>query len=132
MSNIDVTIQGIAKLHKASGPDLISTRFLKETADVIAPLLQIIFKVSLNSGEVPSDWKIANVTPIFKKGDRCLPQNYRPISLTSTVSKVLEHIISSHIMEYLENNHILYDLQYGFNGNRSCESQLISLINESN
>ena len=82
MSNIDVTIQGIAKLlnglnvHKASGPDLISTRFLKETADVIAPLLQIIFKVSLNSGEVPSDWKIVNVTPIFKKGDRCLLQNY--------------------------------------------------------
>ena len=82
MSNIDVTIQGIVKLlnglnvHKASGPDLISTQFLEETADVIAPLLQIIFKVSLNSGEVPSDWKIGNVTPILIKGDHCLPKNY--------------------------------------------------------
>ena len=78
MVSYQLCTQGIAKLlndlnsHKASGPDLISTRFLKETADVIAPLLQIIFKVSLNSGEVPSDWKIANVTPIFKKGDRYL------------------------------------------------------------
>ena len=97
MSNIDVAIQGIAKLlnglniYKASESDLISTRFLKETADAIAPLLQVIFKASLNSGEVPSDWRIANISPMFKKGDCCLPQNYRPISLTSTVSKILEH-----------------------------------------
>ena len=66
MSNIDITKQGIAKLlnglnvHKASGPDLIRTRFFKETADVITSLLQGIFKVLLNSGEVPSDLKIAN------------------------------------------------------------------------
>ena len=66
----------------------------------------------------------------FLKGDCCLPQNYWPISLTSTVSKILEHIISSHIMEHLECNHILYELQYGFRHNRSCESQLISLIND--
>ena len=75
MSNIDITTQGIAKLlnglnvHKTSGPDLINTQFLKETADVIAPLLQVIFKASLNPGEVPSDWKITNISPIFKKGD---------------------------------------------------------------
>ena len=84
----------------------------------------------MNTGEVPSDWRIANISPIFKKGDCCLPQNYQPISLTSTVSKILEHIISSHIMEHLERNHILYELQYGFRHNRSCESQLISLIND--
>ena len=71
MSNSDVMKQGIAKLltglniHKASGPDLISTRFLKEIADdVIALLLQVIFKTSLNSGEVPSYWKIANILPM--------------------------------------------------------------------
>ena len=84
MSNIDFTIQGISKLlnglkfnvHKASGPDLISTRFLKQTADVIAPLLQVIFKASQNSGEVQSDWKITNIAITnFKKGDCCLPQN---------------------------------------------------------
>ena len=85
MSNIDVIIQGInivkllngLNVHKASGPDLIvATQFLREIADVIAQLLQVIFKVSLNSGEVPSDWIIANVSPLFKIGDRCLPQNY--------------------------------------------------------
>ena len=68
----------------------------------------------MNSGEVPFDWKIANVTPIFIKGDRCLPQNYWPISLTSDVSKILEHNISSNVMDQLECNHFLYDLQYGF------------------
>ena len=68
MSNIDIMIQGIAKLlnglnvHKASALDLISTRFLKETADVIAPLLQVIFKASLNLGKVPFDWRIANIS----------------------------------------------------------------------
>ena len=67
--------------------------------------------------------------PIFKKSDHCLPQNYRSISLTSTVSKILEHIISTHghILEHLEHNYILYELQYGFRHNRSCEFQLISL-----
>ena len=92
MSDIDITIQGIVKIlnglttYKASGPDLISARFLKET-DVI---VKIIFKVSLNTNEVPSDWRIANITPIlaiiFKKRDywyNYLPQNYQPISLTS-------------------------------------------------
>ena len=65
MSNTDITIQGIAKLlnglniHKAR-PDLVSTQFLKETADVIAPVLKVSFKASLNSGEVPFDWRIAN------------------------------------------------------------------------
>ena len=75
MSNIDFTIQGISKLlnglnvHKASGPDLISTRFLKQTADVIqvAPLLQVFFKASQNSGEVQSDWKLPIYHQFLKK-----------------------------------------------------------------
>ena len=67
---------------------------------------------------------------LFIKGDRCLSQNYKPVSLFSTVSKILKHMISSHIMEHLEHNHILYELQYGFSHNRSCESQLMSLIND--
>ena len=64
--------------------------------------------------EVPYDWRIAKVTPVYKKGERCVPQNYQPISLTSTCSKILEHIISFHLMKHLENNNLLYEFQHGF------------------
>ena len=136
MEEISITTPGIISLlqnldiHKASGPDGISTRFLKETADVTATLLKLIFDRSLETGDVPYDWKVANVAPIYKKGDRSAPQNYRPISLTSTVSKILEHIISSQLMKHLENNQLLYEFQHGFRHNRSCETQLTSFIND--
>ena len=73
MPDISITTQGIEnllndlKIHKACGPDTISARILKETSDIIAPILQIIFQISLNTGRVPTDWTTAYVTPIFKK-----------------------------------------------------------------
>ena len=103
---------------------------MKETAEVTAPILKIIFERSLHTGDVPYDWRIANVTPIYKKGERCDPQNYCPISLTSICCKILEHIISSHLMKHLENNNLLYEYQHGFRHNRSCETQLVSFIND--
>jgi len=110
--------------------DTISTRLLKETAEVTVPILKLIFEKSLATGGVPYDWRIANATPVYTKGECCAPQNYRPISLTSTFSKVLEHIISSHLMKHLENNNLLYEFQHGFQRNRSCETQLVSFIND--
>jgi len=110
MESIDITTEGIASLlqnldvHKVSGPDEISTRFLKETAEVIAHVLKLIFERSLGTSYVPYDWKVANVVPTYKKGERSALRNYRPISLTSTVCK--EHIISSHLMKHLENNNL--------------------------
>ena len=71
------------KINKAPGPDDIPPRILKDTADIIAPILTQIFQISLDTGILPNDWKNANVTPIFKKGDRTKPSNYRPVSLTS-------------------------------------------------
>ena len=136
IENINVCSNGIRNqlnsldVHKATGPDGISARILKETSDISALILRIIFVSSLEHGIVPSDWKIAHVVPVFKKGDRSNPCNYRPISLTSIVSKVLEHILSSHIMKHLESNGILHSCQHGFRHNRSCESQLISLVHE--
>ena len=97
---INITTSGILTLlqnlniHKASGPDRISTTLLKETTEVMAPILKLIFEKSLNKGDVPYDWRIANVTPVYKKGECCDPQNYRPISLTFTCCKILEHSIS--------------------------------------
>ena len=136
MENINITTPGIQTLlqnlniHKASGPDRISTTLLKETAEVTASILKLIFERSLNTGDVPYDWRIANMTPIYKKGERCDPQNYRPISLTSICCKILEHIISSHLMKHLENNNLLDEYQHGFQHNRSCETQLVSFIND--
>ena len=94
MPKISITISGIRKLlqnldiHKAMGPDQISAEILKELQDILAPILKIIFNYSFNTGTVPCDWKMANITPLFKKGDRSQPNNYRSISLTSIVSIV--------------------------------------------
>ena len=136
MCNINISVEGIYNLllninpHKACGPDQIHGRVLKETADVIAPFLQTLFQSSLDSGVIPDDWRSANITPIFKQGDRQQPSNYRPISLTSIVSKLFEQIINSNIMKHLETNNILTDHQYGFRHSRSCETLLITLLHD--
>ena len=99
MPAISITSSGIKNLlcnldpNKAMGPDKISPYILKYCAAEISPILQIIFTQSLNTGELPSDWLKANICPVFKKGNRSSPSNYRPISLTSSCCKVLEHII---------------------------------------
>ena len=116
----DVHNIGVQKLlqnlnpHKASGPDNIPSRLLKETAAEIALASTLLFQSSLQQGEVPEDWKLANVTPLFKKGDKTDASNYRPISLTSVCNKLLEHILHSQIMKHLENHTILTDQQHGF------------------
>ena len=93
-------------------------------------MLRIIFQISLTTGQVPDDWKEANVAPIFKKGDKHKPSNYRPVSLTCITSKIMEHIIVSNLMKYLEIQNILFPLQHGFRRNHSCESQLLPLFQD--
>jgi hypothetical protein len=73
---------------------------------------------------------LANVSPIFKKGDKSKPANYRPVLLTSVCCKVIEHIIHSHLMKFFEEQNILTDYQHGFRKKRSCESQLITTIQD--
>ena len=79
--NITVTSDGVLKLltslktNKATGPDQISSRILKDLAAEILPVLTFIFQQSLNTGEVPSDWRVANISPIYNKGDRSIPSN---------------------------------------------------------
>ena len=82
--------------------------------------LQIIFQMSLDKGECPSDWKTANVTPIHKKGDRTDPSNYRPVSLTSQVCKVLELLVRARLIEHLDVNNLMNEAQHGFREGRSC------------
>ena len=136
MPDISITVSGIKSLlhnlnvHKATDPDEISARILKEAGDILAPTLKITFDYSLSTGIIPENWKVANVTPLFKKGDWSQPNNYRPISLTSITSKLFEHIFSSNIMKHLETNNILNCHQHGFRHNYSCETQLISLVQD--
>ena len=78
---------------KSPGQDGLHPRVLKELKDVIALPLSIIFNISINEGELPLDWKISQVSPIFKKGDRKEAGNYRPVSLTSVCCKMMESII---------------------------------------
>ena len=82
-------------LVKASGPDNIPVRILKEAAHQIAPVLQVIFTQSYQTGELPQDWVSANIVAIFKKGNKSTPANYRPVSLTCVSTKTYGSISSS-------------------------------------
>ena len=138
MPDIIVNSEGVKKLllklkpNKSTGPDLISARFLKEVATEIAPAITLLFNASLNQGAIPTEWKEAYISPIYKVGkkDRGIPENYRPISLTSVTSKVLEHIVYSNVMTHLAQLNILTDVQHGFRKRRGCETQLTLVIND--
>ncbi|KAK4832496.1 hypothetical protein QYF61_023543 [Mycteria americana] len=92
--------------------------------------LSIIYQQSWLTGEVPADWRLANVTPIFKKGRKEDPGNYRPVSLTSVPGKLMEQIILSAITRHVENNQGIKPSQHGFRKGRSCLTNLISFYNK--
>ena len=96
----------------------------------MAQPLYLIFRKSLDEGVVPDDWKQANVTPIYKKGKKIDPSNYRPISLTSVPCKVMERIVKNSIIDHLEQNSLLSKHQHGFRSNRSCLTQLLEYFTE--
>ena len=98
MADIQISAKGIESLlkklnpHKASGPDQLKPIVLQNLHKELAPILQVIFQRSIDQAKLSSKWKEANVSPIFKKGDKTDPANYRPISLTCVLCKVLEHM----------------------------------------
>ena len=116
------------KSNKTPGPDKISPRILKETLNEISKPLSELFNLSLRTCKVPQEWKFANVTPIFKKGNKDKPENYRPISLTSVVCKLLENILRDKIVKFLEENELIKDTQHGFRNKRSCLTNLLDFF----
>ncbi|KAK4810025.1 LOW QUALITY PROTEIN: hypothetical protein QYF61_005088 [Mycteria americana] len=116
--------------HKSMGPDEIHPRVLKELADVLTKPLSIIYQQSWLIGDVPVDWRLVNVTPIYKKGRKEDPGNYRPVSLTSVPGKLMEQIILSAITRHVENNQGIKPSQHGFRKGRSCLTNLISFYDK--
>lgn len=117
------------KTNKAMGPDGIPAIILKELCEELCLPLSIIFNKSISTGEVPKEWKVAEVTAIFKKGNKQEPGNYRPVSLTSISCKILESIVTDSIRNYMETNSLFTKCQHGFRNNRSCVTQLLEVLN---
>ena len=119
------------KSSKSAGSNGLHPRVLREAAAQLCVPLTILFKRSLDEGLLPEDWKLkrANMIPIFKKGEISDPGNYRPISLTCAVCKVLESIIiRESIIEHMTCNNLISNAQHGFLPKRSCVSQLLTSI----
>ena len=117
-------------VNKSPGTDSINSRILVELTDSIAPSLSIVFQNSYNTGTVPSSWKEANITSIFKKGDKKDSKNYRLISWTSISCKVMESILKDYILDFLCKNNILSIKQYGFLPGRSTILQLLNVLDK--
>ena len=116
------------KEQSAAGPDGIPARILKEMRDELVRPLTRLFKQSFEHGSIPDDWREAIISPIFKKGSKAKPENYRPVSLTNIVGKLMEKIVKQDIMEYIEANNLLSNSQHGFRAGRSTQTNLIEFF----
>ena len=116
------------KEDKAPGDDGITPKFLKEVVDEIAEPLTKIFNESISEGVVPQDWKIANVTPMFKKGTKLDSGNYRPVSLTSHIGKLLESLIRDAMINHLSHNRLINKSQHGLRHKKSCLTNLLEYL----
>jgi len=111
--------------NKAPGPDGFLPKVMRSVASGLAPHLCRVFKMSLESSEVPLDWRSADVSPIHKKGPEDQASNFRPVSLTSVPGKVLESLLKDRIVHHLERNKLLLDSQHGFRAGKSCLTNLL-------
>lgn len=115
--------------NKSPGPDGIHPMVVKNLAEELCDPIFMLFSKSLNQKKIPESWKIGNITPIFKKGDKRLPMNYRPVSLTSVVGKVLEKFVRDAMVEHMEVNNLFAAEQHGFRHKHSCISNLLENMN---
>lgn len=116
--------------NKAKGIDSLNVKLLKLAKPVILPPLIYIYNLSISSGIFPHQWKTAKVTPIHKAGPKDDPDNYRPISVLSPLSKIFERHVSPHLLDHLNKHNLLSDFQYGSRPSHSCETLLLKLTDE--
>jgi len=117
------------KINKSPGPDELHPRVLYESREIICPLC-LIYNKSLSLGLLPSEWKSAEVTAIYKKGSKCDRGNYRSVNLTSVCCRILEQLIRDRMMEYLLGNRLISDKRYGFISGRSTSLQLLHMLDK--
>jgi len=115
-------------VNKSAGPDDIYPRILYEAREQLVYPLKILFETSIKAKQLPEDWHSTNVVPVFKKGDKKHPLNYRPISLTSIACKMLESIVRDHMMFHFLDNQLFSTQQYGFLKGRNAVIQLIKMF----
>ena len=113
---------------KTPGPDSLHPKLLQELRIELSKPLTALFKLSVDSGVIPQDWKEAIVSPLFKKGSKAKPENYRPVSLTSIIGKILESIIKDHIVSHLNKFQLIHNRQHGFTKGRSCLTNLLEFM----
>ena len=134
LSNIEITNTMVKeklekiKVNKSPGPDNIHPRALSEIRDNISEIITIIYSTSLRTRTLPKEWKHARVAAIYKKGNKTLPLNYRPVSLTSILCKTLEGIIRDHIIKHMTDNNLFSPKQFGFISGRSTTLQLLHVL----
>ena len=134
IDKIEVSVTQVSKLlsdvniHKSMGPDGIHPRFLKECYKEIAEPITLIIEESLATGLVPGYWRLAMICPIFKKGTKTDPLNYRPVSLTCIICKICEIIVREKIVLHLEGEGILSTSQHGFRQKRSTLTNLLEYM----
>ena len=116
------------KPNSTPGPEKVWARTLHQLSDALAPALAIVFTRLLEEGAVPDIWKCANVSAVYKKGSKSDPGNYRPISLTCIICKVMEGIIRDRIVEHLLTNDIICSAQHGFLPGKSISTNLIEYL----
>ena len=116
------------KQNKAAGEDGLVSSYVKGSIrGVRKPLLNLMTR-SLEETIIPDEWKRANVTVVFKKGAKWDPANYRPVSLTSQMGKIMERIIKEEIVKFLESNNLIINSQHGFRQKRSCLTNLLEFV----
>ena len=104
---------------------LKDNQVLKELADELSPFVTYLFNRSITSNEIPRECKTQWISPVFKKGAKSDPANYRPVSLTCILSKLMEHILCTHIRGHLDLHNVLSPFQHGFRSRHSCDTQLL-------
>ena len=116
------------KDNESPGVDGIPPKLLMETVEQISIPLARVFNMSLKEGVVPFEWKEANIIPLFKKGSRNKSENYRPVSLTSVICKLLERLIKDHMVDFLVKHKLLNSSQHGFLKAKSCLTNMLCLL----